>query len=128
MIFPKVGPSMFAFGLANSGLLKTLNASARSVNRMRSVMGKLLNKDMSVLNKWGPRRMLRPIETSHRTPFEVTSAPTWRSGYSKTAPKRSFFLFAGHTGARADFQRSDESAARGGLDLQILGERPDNKG
>lgn len=50
---------MFALGLLNSGLFRTLKASARNVNFAHSVMATLLKIDMSALSMWGLRRMLR---------------------------------------------------------------------
>ena len=60
VMLPKVAASMLALGFANSGLFQTLNASARTVKRIRSVSAKLLCSERSVLKRCGPRRMLRP--------------------------------------------------------------------
>src|SRR5262249_10618949 len=60
VIFPAVGEPMFAFGNPSCGVLKRLNASARSWSVTRSCSGKRLVSDMSTVFCPGAYRIPRP--------------------------------------------------------------------
>src|SRR3954469_12680981 len=60
VIFPNVAASMLALGLLKDGWLNALKASARKVKRSFSAKENVLNSDRSVVERPGPRRMLRP--------------------------------------------------------------------
>src|SRR5689334_21069929 len=60
LITPKEAEVWVAFGWLKFTLLKTLKASPRISNLMRSVMAKILCRAKSVWKKPGPVKMLRP--------------------------------------------------------------------
>src|SRR5215470_12871745 len=91
---------MIEFGNAKFARFKTLNASARNCNVTLSRIGILLNKDVSTLNKFGPRSELRPaLPKVPAVGIEKARASNQCSGVPRiTGPLKFGFLSATSVG------------------------------